>query len=261
MSQLITIAVKYNNSNDSFNLTKDFINSLELSSSNFVDRILNNKKGILSFETLFIKKGIYNLITMSEDIYTNVVSQLKFFYPNIIIQSTDDPILDLELSSYEFNLEKSAFKPILTFENFPGLDPMTQNYHNLINQQSDNDLTLLQLSISSKNGDWQDKLINDTSSFDDKLNALESENMIKNLVLDKISYPCFDCSLVVSSTTNKNQNIIEKLFDNLERQKSNRLIISSKKTLFSNQKQNVHLRSSKKGIVLNSSEIATLWHL
>lgn len=261
MSKLITIAIKQQGNNNSFEATRGFINSLETTSSSFIEKILGTKKEILSFETLLIKNGVYNLITLSEDIYIYIESQLKFYFPKITIQKDNDPIQDLKMYATEFALEEKSHYPIQTFENFPSVDPILNSYEDLLSLQSSNDLTLFQLIISKKEDGWQDNIINIVENNNKRHDIFSSESVDKNLTLDKVCYPCFDCSLRVASTTNKNQIKINNLFNNTERQGSNKIVALPKKSLFNNSLDNLLDRANKKTITLNSSEIATLWHI
>lgn len=261
MSKLLTIAIKQQNNTSSFKSTRDFINSLEISSASFLDKILGTKKEIISFETLLIKNGIYNLITLSEDVYLHIESQLKFYFPDITIQKDTDPIQNLKMYVTEFELEKKTFKPLLTFENFPGNDSVFSSYKNLLNVQADSDLTLVQLTLTKKDEVWQGNLINNIENSNKKDESLNTEYMAKNLILDKVSYSCFDCTLRIASTTNKNQSIINDLFNNTERQGSNKIITIHKNSFLNNSEDELLERVNKRKMILNSSEIATLWHI
>ncbi|MFZ3301585.1 MAG: hypothetical protein WA152_02640 [Microgenomates group bacterium] len=261
MSKLMTIAIKQQDSTDSFKTTRSFINSLEISSAAFLEKILGTKKRIVSFETLLIKNGIYNLITMSEDIHTHIESQLKFYFPGITIQNEDDPIQNLKMHVTEFVLESNPFNPLLTFENYPGIDSIFNSYKELLNNQSDSDLTLIQLTLSNKKEGWQDKVVNKIEKGNRKHTHHRSEYTDINLISDKLNYPCFDCSLRVASTTNKNQNIVNNLFNTTERQWSNKIVTSSKNLFLNNSIDNLLDRTNKKDSILNSSEITTLWHI
>lgn len=261
MSKLVTIAIKQKNNTSSFKTTRNFINSLEISTAGFLEKILGTKRDIISFETLLIKQGIYNLITLSEDAYVYIEPQLKFYFPDITIQNEDDPIQDLKMYVTEFVLEKNHFNPILTFENFPGSDTVFSSYKELLNVQADSDLTLVQLTLSKKEEGWHDNIINNIEKNSKEDGSANSETIDKNLILDKVSYSCFDCTLRVASTTNKNQSKIKDLFNNTERQGSNKIVALPKKSLFNNSLDNLLDRTNKKTMTLNSSEIATLWHI
>ena len=261
MSKLITIAIKQLNNTSSFKTTRDFINSLEISSATFLENLIGTKREIVSFETLLIKNGIYNLITLSEDVYIYIESQLKFYFPNITIQKEDDPIQNLKMYITEFELDNKLFNPLLTFENFPGSDSVFSSYKELLNEQADSDLTLVQLTFSKKEEGWQDKIVNNIENNSKKYRSVNSEYMDNNLILDKVNYSCFDCTIRVASTTNKNQSKINDLFNNTERQGSNKIVALPKKSLFNNSLDNLLDRTNKKNMTLNSSEIATLWHI
>lgn len=263
MSNLVTLQLKLPRNTDiTPESAKTFLSALtSISSVSPIQKLFGVKPQRLSLEIVSQNQQILFLITCEEDIAPFVQTQLQSNYPLVIISKIDDPLQGKELFVKNFKLTKGSFYPISTYEKFTDIDPLASILSVLSKSETD-ETTILQIALEATGSNWQAQGMGYADFGTKNEDGTYSPRSDKNIIVEKISYPGFACSIRVASTTNKTLNEISSALGVFTRSDGNS-ITGKKIGLFKKSKVIPELieRTVSGKDILNILELATLWHL
>ncbi len=263
MSSLVTLQLKLpRNTEVTPESAKTFLSALtSINSVSFFQKLLGVRPQRLSLEIATINQQIVFLVTTDQDLAQFVQTQVQSNYPLVIIQKIDDPLKNLNLFVKNLKLSKGSYYPIATYDKFADVDPMA-SILSVLSKAETNEVTLVQYALQAVGSNWQATGANYADFGTKNDDGTYSPRSDKNVIVDKISYPGFGCSIRVASTSNKTLNELSSAFGVFTRADGNSIV--GKKIGFLGKNKvldNLIERNVEGSDILNILELATLWHL
>ena len=242
--------------------SQTFLSALtQINSVSFFQRLTGTKAQALALEIALVNQQILFLITCDSEIVPFVTTQIQSNYPLLIIEKVQDPIAQKPLLVTNLGLRNGSYYPLATYANFTDIDPLS-SILSVLSKASPDDVALVQIALESAGGSWQGA----GASFAEKGTKNEdggySPRSDQNVIKEKISYPGFRASVRVAANTNETRKGLVSAFGVFTRADGNSF--KSKGASFINRKapyQNLLARKVSDNQILNTVELATIWHL
>ncbi len=263
---LATLLLKIPRNNDvTPEAAKTFLSTLtQINSVSRLNRLLGKKPLPFSLEIALINQQIKFFVTCDEKLVPFVEAQIKSSYPLVIIEKHADPISDIEnLITSSLSLKKGNYYPIATYKNFEDVDPLS-SLLTILSKGDPNEFAIIQYAISGAGSGWQSsgKIFAEQGGGKNE----EGKYLVhpdSSIIKEKISYPGFYTSIRLASNSKKTLTELTSAFGVFARSDGNSFVTRGKSILSSPKKElsNLLQRSLSERQILNTEELATIWHL
>jgi len=239
-----------------------FLSTLtQINSVSSLKKLMGTKSQALALEIVLFDQQIRFQITCDSDLVPFVKTQIQSNYPLVIIEQTQDPLIDKKLEVTKLSLSKGSYYPIATFESFQDIDPLS-SILSVLSKGDPDEIGLVQFALEATSSSWQRKgalyaergTKNEDGSYSPRSDA--------NIINEKISYPGFKVTIRLAANTKQTLRELTSSFGVFTRADGNKF--SSKKTSQLKKKSAlVYLlqRKVEDNQILNIQELATAWHL
>jgi hypothetical protein len=96
-----------------------FLSTLtQINSVSSLKKLMGTKSQALALEIVLFNQQIRFQITCDSDLVPFVKTQIQSNYPLVIIEQTQDPLIDKNLEIKKLFLSKGSYYPLATFESF-----------------------------------------------------------------------------------------------------------------------------------------------
>jgi hypothetical protein len=239
-----------------------FLSALtQINSVSSLKKLLGTKPQALALEIVLFDQQIRFQITCDRDLVPFVKTQIQSNYPLVLIEQTQDPLINKKLEIKKLFLGKGSYYPIATFESFQDIDPLS-SVLSVLSKGDPDEIGLVQFALEATSSSWQRKgalyaergTKNEDGSYSPRTDA--------NIINEKISYPGFKVTIRLAANTKQTLRELVSSFGVFTRADGNKF--SSKKT--SQLKKRSALacllqRKVEDNQILNIQELATVWHL
>ena len=203
-------------------------------------------------------------LTCDAELVPFVETQIHSNYPLAVIEKIEDPVTKTDLTNHHaayFKLKQGDYYPLTTYENFKEVDPISSILSILAKAPAEN-FILIQIAIETVNPSWQTNGKKFAEFGEKKEDGTYKPRPDTNIIKEKISAPGFLTSIRILSQTKAVLSDIVNTFEIYTRADGNSLVaaIPTKGKL---KKEIEYIKSRKVADkqILNTVEIATLWHL
>lgn len=263
----LAVAVPKNNE---FSYEQAFAFFSSISSSTKSSSILSLFKnpqtdGCFSFNILSAKQRIRFIVVVDDAEAEPIKNQILAQYTSAQIKEI--PAFNFK-TKYFYELEPSAEEllPIKTASEFRDVDPLASLLSAISRTAEPNAIFWLQIIVSPVIGNWQEKAsakIDALSKVEQGSSQTQSKRNLIQQIQEKIKYPGHKVSIRILSNTKANLNLFYSSFSIFAGSSGNRLS-KVEPTRWNRTKlidaANNHIPAGK-SFILNSMELATLWHL
>lgn len=242
--------------------TQTFLSALtQINSVSFLKKLLGTKSQALALEIVLFDQQIRFQITCDRDLVPFIETQIQSNYPLVIIEQTQDPLIDKKLEIKRLFLNKGSYYPIATFESFQDIDPLS-SVLSVLSKGDPDEIGLVQIALEATSSSWQRKgalyaekgTKNEDGSYSPRSDA--------NIINEKISYPGFKVTIRLAANTKQTLRELVSSFGVFTRADGNKF--SSKKISQLKKKSALACLLQRKvedNQILNIQELATIWHL
>ncbi len=263
MSELTTLLLKLpRNTQVTPEATKTFLAALtQINSISKWDRLTGKKPKSFALEIALLDQQIFFLITCDKTFSPFIETQIQSNYPLSTIQKIEDPLKNIGISFISLRLAKGNYYPLLTFEKFQDIDPISSVLSVLAKAPADTRI-LVQYALLATDSSWQAKGIRFAATGRKNEDGSFSPRSDANITNEKISYPGFLASIRIASNAKELLTEVANAYGVFTRADANSL--STKWPNRFNQKRQENALFSRQvtdGEILNITEAATLWHL
>lgn len=263
MTNLTTLLLKLpRNTEVTPEAAQTFLSALtQINSVSSLKKLLGTKSQALALEILLFDQQIRFQITCDRDLVPFVKTQIQSNYPLVIIEQTQDPLINKKLEIKKLYLGKGSYYPVATFESFQDIDPLS-SVLSVLSKGDPDEIGLVQFALEATSSSWQRKgalyaergTKNEDGSYSPRSDA--------NIINEKISYPGFKVTIRLAANTKQTLRELVSSFGVFTRADGNKL--SSKKTSQLKKRSALAcllLRKVEDNQILNIQELATVWHL
>jgi len=223
---------------------------------------------IYSFNIISVSQNIYFIIGTKETELIHLKNQLLAQYgkADVIDLDSFEQIGNVNFANIQFaelNLSKSGNLPIKTMTGFQDVDPLGSVLSSMSRSPDPNALFWIQIILTPANNNWQKRAssrINAINASEIKSQRMQTES---TLIQEKIKYYGFNANIRLISDTYANINYMSGAFSIFSEPSGNSLSIKNPNIFSKTKLQTAIATHSSYGTsnLLNSLEIATLWHL
>ncbi|MBU0572718.1 type IV secretion system DNA-binding domain-containing protein [Patescibacteria group bacterium] len=263
MTNLTTLLLKLpRNTEVTPEAAQTFLSALtQINSVSSLRKLLGTKSQALALEIVLFDQQIRFQITCDRDLVPFLKTQIQSNYPLVLIEQTQDPLVNKRLEIKKLCLAKGSYYPIATFESFQDIDPLS-SVLSVLSKGNPDEVGLVQFALEATGSSWQRKgalyaergTKNEDGSYSPRSDA--------NIITEKISYPGFKVTIRLAANTKQTLRELISSFGVFTRADGNRL--SSKKTSQLKKKSALACLLQRKVVdnqILNIQELATIWHL
>lgn len=227
-----------------------------------------------SFELYLLSQSVYFYVTTPADQEEFIKSLISSSYPASALQKTTDP-MDIVLKSKhvmcgELFLNSSFFYPIKTYRDFKDVDPMS-SLVGYLSKQHANLKIAVQLLVQPASFAWQTKAVAEAKHMlYDETAARYTQDPQKKLILQKASFQGGRVLVRIVIGSNTVSDLLPHLrqvagtFGSFSLGEGNQFVFRRplvfQKQLLKRIKDRSAWIMERKYQVLNSQELATLWH-
>ena len=230
--------------------------------------ISKQKSPVYSFNIISVKQNIYFVIGTRETELTHLKNQLLAQYGKADIVDLDSfsQIGEIDFSNIQFDelkLTKSANLPIKTMLGFQNVDPLGSVLSTMSRSPDPKALFWIQMILTPANQNWQKKAstrINAINASEIKSQRMQTES---TLIQEKIKHYGFNVNMRLISDAQVNIGHMAGAFSLFSETNGNSLTTKSPNIFNKSKLLDAIKTHSEYGIknLLNSLEIATLWHM
>ena len=263
MSKLVTFNLKLpRNTEVTPEAAKTFLSALtQINPSSSFERLLGKKQKAFALEIALINQQIHFLITCDSELVPFLETQIQSNYPLAIIENVKDPLQELNDFDYlKVYLKKGSYYSIATYDTFQDVDPLS-SVLSVLAKSDPQEVTLLQISLSSVNSSWQEKGRKFSEQGSKNADGTYSARPDSKAINDKISYPGLAVTMRLISNTNNTLNELSSSLGVFTNSDGNSLSVKRPSSIFGKNLKAVKERIVNDSQILNIKEIATLWHL
>lgn len=242
-----------------------FLSALtQVNPSSAFGRLIGKNALPLAIEIIMVNQQIMFAVTCHSDLVPFVKTQLQSNYPLVIIEQIADPLQNTNLDIKKLILASGTYYPLATYDQFKEVDPMS-SLLSILSKAMPNEVAVIQIAIASVPASWQSFGQSMIDHYQKKDDGTYTKHPDETLIKEKISYPGFIATIRVATNTNNTQKDIINALGVFARPGSNRFKI--KKSLRKTKAHEELLERKadngvfKKGQVLNTKELASIWHL
>ncbi|MFC1625726.1 type IV secretory system conjugative DNA transfer family protein [Patescibacteria group bacterium] len=207
-----------------------------------------------ALEIVAVNQQIKFQITCDCELAAFITTQIQSSYPLVIIEKSQDSLINQNYEAVSFKLKKGSYYPIATYENFTDVDPLS-SVLSVVSKTEPSDVVIIQIALEGAGTSWQSKGASYAEHGTKNEDGTYTPRPDQNVITEKISYPGYKASVRVIANTKKTLTELVNSFGVYTRADGNSFF--SKKT---NIKDAVK-RKVTDNQILNIVELATLWHL
>lgn len=271
-NEIITLNLKVpRNSETTPEACQTFLSALtQINAVSFWEKLTGTVVQPLALEIALINQQIKFLISVDKDIAPFVATQLQSNYPLVIIEKAADPLTYPQVYNININpleiatlsLRRGNYYPIATFDSFSDIDPMS-SVLSVLSKSTPDTFTLIQFALEATDSSWQQKGASFAEKGTKNDDGTYSPRQDKNIINEKISYTGFRTSIRIASNQTKAVKELVSAFGVFARADGNSFKIEKSKIPFlkRDKRKYLTLRRVTENQILNTKELATLWHL
>ncbi len=243
----------------------------ELNSSIWLEFInmLSLTDNPISFEIIGTEEAISIQLMCYESDYIRIERHIKIYFPQAILKEISYSELpfdfDREVALCDFGLEEECMRPINSSVN--PIDSLT-SFISQLDYLESGDIAMLQLIIHGTSAPWSQNLLASVSNGRGDSFFVDDSSMLI-ATKEKIAQPLFSCVLriaVQTNTLNRTNYVAKELVRAIVQASEshyNRLIpLSNKGYDYNDHFRNLfHRTSNRTGMLLNSEELLTFFHI
>lgn len=279
---IIEIRLPQDNEHTLESMSSLLSNFTQFSSSSFWEKLIGKKKTIASLEIVLREGQIhFYVITNTKDVEF-FRSQILAQYPTAMTKSSDDYLLPFvnpssrdvarnvstqnSLHFTQLGLSRSSSYPLKTAKDFKETDPLNSVLTPLSHSNNPSDFFLFQILLTNPPKNWQGNIINiiQNGIVLDKERNIRTAHPDKMIFEQKIQFPGLLCQINLFSNNIGLITSVSSSFGIYTSPRGN-FIKTFNPGFFAKSKLlksilNRQLNSSLKKQILNTEELAALWH-
>lgn len=263
MNELTTLLLKIpRNTQVTPEAAQTFLSALtQINEVSSIQRLLGKKAKSFALEIALVNQQIMFLITCDNELVPFIETQIQSNYPLALIEKIKDPLSNLDFEFISFKLSKGNYYPIAVSGSFQDIDPLSSVLSVLAKSDPD-EVIILSCALESTDGSWQGKgkfyaekgSKNEDGSYSSRSDA--------NVINEKISYPGFWTSIRILANNKKALSELTNAFGVFTRADGNSFYSKKAGRLNLKKEKNAILtRNVTDNQILNTPELATIWHL
>lgn len=242
-----------------------FISSLHSAGRKWSPFAFFSKKPSFSFSLniLAINQQIFFVIGIEDDLVEQMKNQLLAQYQNADLDEVNPPD-EKDIVYYQLATARNNYLPIKTIDRFTDVDPLSSILSAISRSTDPQSFFWFQIVLTPATANWQQNVINLINRENDPEIAKGSRNQQElSLMQEKVKHNAYQCFLRIIARNNVDLELFYNSF-NVFTQAGGNQLKKKKVGLFSNDKFVNSIfkhEPAGKGILLNTLEISTLWHL
>ena len=264
MNDLLTIQLKLPRNTDvTPEAAQTFLSALTNinTTPSFEKLIFRKKAKPLALEISLYDHIIRFQLTAHKDLMPFIKTQLQSSYPLLIMDKSDDVLQKFLPEVASLRLTSGNYYPITTYESFKDVDPLSAML-SVLSKADENEMVLVQYALESTNANWHSKGLQYAEKGEKKIDGTYGPRSDQSIIKEKISYPGFKISIRIAASTNKTRKELIDSYGVFARSGANQFSVIfpnrfNKKTLMNNLINRIVAGDQ----ILNTKELATLWHL
>lgn len=216
----------------------------------------------LALEIALFNQQIRFQITCEESIAPFVETQIQSNYPLVLLEKVSDPLMNQkELYINQLHLRKGNYYPIGTYPTFRDIDPMA-SILSVLTKNTPEQVTVIQFALESTSTSWQSNGQSYADHGTKKEDGSYSPRHDAIIIKEKISFPGFLTTIRFISNKKETNRELSSAFGVFTRSDGNSFGSSGPGLLETGRFVKYALaRQIYKAEILNTVELATLWHL
>ena len=274
MSDLQTLFLKVPRNNQyTPEAAQTFLSALtQLNSLSRWGRLLGKRAQPMALEIALINQQIRFMVTADSELIPFLEAQIQSNYPLVIIEKIEDPLRSFfspnqeskgsnSIYVQELKLARGNYYPLMTYPAFADIDPLSSVLSSLSKFQND-EFVIIQLALEAVNNNWQSAIYKTLETGIGDKDGNRTPFPDEAIIREKISLPGFGVSIRIAATQKQNHLTLRNAFEVFTKTGGNSITFK-KQGLFSKKRllNNLFLRRVTGNDILNTAEIATLWHL
>jgi len=126
----------------------------QINSVSTFQKLLGTKSQVLALEIILFNQQIHFIITCDSELVPFLETQIQSNYPLAIIEKIQDPLQGTTLSTKTLKLSKGSYYPLITFDAFTDVDPLS-SVLSVLSKGSPEEIAVVQIALEATTQSWQ----------------------------------------------------------------------------------------------------------